>query len=117
MTVVSCLFRVHDLRLDCQAAGAIRRHEASVSPSALKRGRYEPVDGVPEACCAFLRETDGQRVLVALNFSDQEQYLAVPLVERGTVAISTYLDRTGSVDPRALSLRGNEGLIIELTRL
>jgi glycosidase len=83
---------------------------------ALMVGRYSPVDGVPEACYAFLRETDEQRVLVVLNFSDREQHLAVPGPERGEMAISTNLDRSGDVDLGALSVRGNEGLIIELAR-
>jgi alpha-glucosidase len=83
---------------------------------ALMVGRYSPVDGVPEGCYAFLRETDGQRVLVVLNLSDREQRLPVPGLERGGIALSTHLDRTGPVDLYALSLRGNEGLIIELAR-
>ncbi|MEA3376945.1 MAG: alpha-amylase family glycosyl hydrolase [Chloroflexota bacterium] len=81
---------------------------------ALMWGRYAPIDGVAEACYAFLRQTDEQRILVALNFSDQQQDLTLP-AGGGTIAVSTHLDRTGSIDPTALSLRGNEGLIIELT--
>jgi alpha-glucosidase len=91
---------------------------------ALQRGCYRALDNasnetsseVPEACYAFLRETEEEQVLVVLNFSDQEQHLVLPSVEEAVVVLSTHLDRSGTVDPRSLSLRGNEGLIIELTR-
>jgi glycosidase len=87
---------------------------------ALQWGCYRALDDasneVPEACYAFLRETEEEQVLVALNFSDQEQRLVLPSVEEAVVVLSTHLDRSGTVDPRSLSLRGNEGLIIELTR-
>ncbi|MGD9002537.1 MAG: alpha-amylase family glycosyl hydrolase, partial [Anaerolineae bacterium] len=87
---------------------------------ALQRGSYRALhvasNEVPEACYVFLRETDEGRILVALNFSHQEQHLAMPSLEGAVIAVSTHLDRSGLIDPRALSLRGNEGVIIELAR-
>jgi hypothetical protein len=62
----------------------------------------------------FLREMAKARILVALNFSDQEQHLVLPSFGEGCIAVSTHMDRSGVVDVRNLSLRGNEGLTIEL---
>jgi alpha-glucosidase len=83
---------------------------------ALTVGDYEPVDGVPEACYAYLRETDDQRVLVVLNFSDRPERVRIAAREGGEIALSTHLDRSDVVDLGALPVRGNEGLIIELAR-
>jgi glycosidase len=87
---------------------------------ALQRGSYRGLDDasseIPEACYVFLRETGEDQILVALNFSDQEQHLAVQSLEGAVIAVSTHLDRAGAVDLRSLSLRGNEGVIVELTR-
>ena len=52
---------------------------------------------------------------MALNFSDQEQHLALPSRGEACVVVSTHMDRSGAIDLRSLSLRSNEGLIIELT--
>jgi len=89
---------------------------------ALQRGSYRALPDpsgdaasvVPESCYVFLREMAKERILVALNFSDQEQHLGLPLFGEACVAVSTHMDRSGAVDMRDLSLRGNEGLTIEL---
>ncbi len=81
---------------------------------ALERGSYRTLVGVPDNCYAFLREANGQRLLVALSFSAEESRLALPELEEGNVALSTHLDREGKIDLTELHLRRNEGLIIEL---
>ncbi|MGD2145460.1 MAG: alpha-amylase family glycosyl hydrolase [Anaerolineae bacterium] len=89
---------------------------------ALQRGSYRALPDpsedatsvVPESCYVFLREMAKARILVALNFSDQEQHLVLPSFGEGCIAVSTHMDRSGVVDVRNLSLRGNEGLTIEL---
>ena len=85
---------------------------------ALQWGSYRPFDpGSPaaqETCFVFLRQADEQRVLVALNFSSQEQKLSLPALGRGRIAVSTDLDREGEVNLADFSLRGNEGVIIEI---
>ena len=83
---------------------------------ALTIGGYEPVDGVPETCYAYLRKTDDQWVLIILNFSDRRERVRIAARGGGEIALSTYLDRSGVVDLGALPVRGNEGLIIELAR-
>jgi len=82
---------------------------------ALQRGSYQPLDSVPETCYAFLRQADGRRLLITLNFSDQEQRVALPALGDGTILISTHLDREERVNLAKFVLRGNEGVIIELS--
>jgi alpha-glucosidase len=77
---------------------------------ALQWGSYQAVDGVPEVCYVFVRQADDQRVLVALNFSDQEQRVALPQWGRGKIVLSTHLDRQETVNLSRLVLRGNEGV-------
>ena len=81
---------------------------------ALQWGGYEPVDGVPPDCFVYLRQADDQRVLMALNFSAQEQRVVLPALGDGAVVISTHLDREETVSLAELVLRDNEGVIIEL---
>ena len=81
---------------------------------ALLSGRYRAVDKVPEGCWAYLREHAGQRMLVALNFSDDEYRLSLPDLGVGQLLVSTHLDREGTIDLVALHLRGHEGVIVEL---
>jgi glycosidase len=82
---------------------------------ALQWGDYQPLDDVPETCYAFLRRVGDERVLVALNFSGEEQQVVLPGSGAGRVAISTHLDRTEAVDGQSLTLRGDEGVIVELS--
>nr|NIO69524.1 DUF3459 domain-containing protein [Anaerolineae bacterium] len=82
---------------------------------ALHSGRYRAVDNVPQGCFAYLREHAGQRMLVALNFSDDEHRLSLPDLGAGQLLISTHLDCEGTIDLAALHLRGHEGCLVELS--
>jgi alpha-glucosidase len=90
------------------------------SKPSLRRGIYRPVEGVPSACFVYIRSdpvdqpASDDPVLVGLNFSDAEQRVHLPAVGRGTVVISTLLDRQERVDLGDLRLRPHEGVIIEL---
>ena len=85
---------------------------------ALLWGDYRSLDLQPaevrENCFVFERGTADQRLLVALNFSGQEQTLSLSELGKGRVALSTMLDRQGEEDLATLVLRANEGRIIEL---
>jgi alpha-glucosidase len=63
---------------------------------------------------AYVREHEGERVLVALHFGARP--VAVDLGEAGAgaaeVLLSTELDRDGPVDLRALDLRPGEGVVV-----
>jgi alpha-glucosidase len=82
---------------------------------ALLSGRYNAVDNVPNDCFVYLREHAEQRILVALNFSDNQCRVLLPDLGAGQLAISTHLDREGAIDLDTLHLRGHEGVIVQLS--
>lgn len=74
--------------------------------------------GLPESnaeCFCYIRSHSGQEFLVALNFSDSTQRIVLDSLKRGNIVLSTHLDHDGEIDSSQLSLRPNEGLLIELT--
>ena len=84
------------------------------STLALTTGSYRPIEGVPDGCFVYLRQSGSQRYLIALNFSGQEQTLKLSEMGHGRIVLSTYLDREESIDLALLRLRSNEGSLIEL---
>ena len=81
---------------------------------ALYRGHHRPLDGVPQDCFVYLREYEGQRVLVALNFSADERQLSLQNLGDGRLLLSTYLDADGAVNLLDLTLRAHEGMLMAL---
>lgn len=81
---------------------------------ALRTGTYRSLSLPQDECYVYLREGNGQRVLVALNLSAQEQVVSLSDLPEGWVAISTELDRQEAIDPNRLLLRKHEGLLVEL---
>ncbi len=82
---------------------------------ALNIGSYATVQQSNTHCLAYVRDYDGERWLVTLNFSETAQTLILPISQNGQIILSTNLDREESVNPGSLQLRGNEGCIIKLT--
>jgi alpha-glucosidase len=78
---------------------------------ALQSGSYQAVPGMARDCYVFWRQSHDQRLLIALNFSAQEQELALP-EDAGYLVLSTYLDREERAG-RALRLRASEGVLLE----
>jgi glycosidase len=87
--------------------------ERAASP-ALSVGDYVPVEAGSDACMVWIRRHGDERYLVALNFTDQPQTLALPLTDRAKVVASTGMDRDGFEDLSAFTLRGNEGCLLKL---
>jgi alpha-glucosidase len=89
---------------------ALRRHHA-----ALSIGDYQPL---PEHgdLLSYRRQFDnGTRFLIILNLGSEAVVFHNPAAPiRGTVALSTYLDRESELFPGHIAVRGDEGLIIEL---
>jgi len=66
----------------------------------LRLGSIETIDdGVPAACFAYRRVLGELSCVVALNFSDREQRLALTLPSEARVLLSTGLDRHGPLVP------------------
>jgi alpha-glucosidase len=84
---------------------ALRRREP-----ALHGGSYASLES-PDGTYVYRREHDGQRFVVALNFTDAP--VDVPLTHSGDLLLSTALDRQESVSGR-VALRPNEGVIIRI---
>ncbi len=81
---------------------------------ALNIGAYKKVTHPHDDSLVFIREQDGERWLVALNFKGEEQTLHLPLTGTGKIVLSTELDREDLVEVSAVQLRGYEGCIIKL---
>jgi glycosidase len=62
--------------------------------AALQVGSYAAVEGVPDGVFAFVREHDGERLLVVLNFLDTEMVATLPSdVRLSEVVIGTHGSR------------------------
>jgi alpha-glucosidase len=86
--------------------------------AALTLGSYRSIDaGSPGAqanCFVYERQSGGQRLVVALNFSGQEQALTLEGFGVGTIVLSTEMDREGELNLKSFTLRPNEGCIVAL---
>lgn len=87
---------------------------------ALQWGSFRALDPVAPAgqsaehCFVFMRQAGVQRVVLALNFSAQEQAPGLAGMGTGKVVVSTHLDRDGAVALAEFRLRANEGLMVAL---
>lgn len=92
----------------CRALLALRR-----ATPALATGSYRSLDAADPAVFAYLREDAGARLLVVLNLGAEPHTCALP--DPGgtaTILLSTRMDRQGTAELSALSLRPDEGLLL-----
>jgi glycosidase len=83
---------------------------------ALLGGAYTSLDvGAPD-CFAYLREGSDERYLIALNTSAAPLTVSIPTATEGRVVLSTHLDREEEVSLDELTLRPDEGVIVEVHR-
>lgn len=90
--------------------------ELRTSEPALHSGAYAPVGsgGVDEQVLAYTRTAKGKQFLIMLNFSAA----AVTFTQaklHGRLCLSTLLDREGEEVSDAVTLRANEGVIVQIT--
>jgi alpha-glucosidase len=78
---------------------------------ALGIGRYLP-NILDERVLVYAREAEGERVLVALNFAEEEVEIA-PRNSVGRVLLSSHLDRRAETASCQIQLRAYEGLIVQ----
>lgn len=89
---------------------SLRRNEP-----ALAVGSYAPVV-TPGDLLAYVREKDGRKFLIVLNLGHEPQIFDPDgQTFRGRITLGTHLDRDGEALAGALSLRGDEGLVVELS--
>ena len=79
---------------------------------ALTRGAYRPVVAAGDVL-AYLRETDTERVLVALNFGPGTAVVALPPeISAGTILLSSAGGREGEAVRGSFSLAPHEGAVV-----
>ena len=89
---------------------ALRRAHPSLSV-----GSYRSFDTGSPDVFAYLREADGERLLVALNFTDAAVTVSLPEGGiSGTVLCSTDPDRAGALDLSRIDLAADEGLVVQI---
>jgi alpha-glucosidase len=87
------------------------------SEVALNHGTYEVIAGLPETVFGYQRTPDadvtGKRYQILLNFSDQP--ITVTLPNRGQIVLNTHADRAGESVTESVNLRGDEGVVIQVS--
>jgi alpha-glucosidase len=81
---------------------------------ALNAGSYQPV-AMTGDLLAYIRRDSHDAFLVALNLGEDPFALTLSSLSlKGRTVLSTYLDRTDEESEDVVSLRANEGVVIEL---
>jgi alpha-glucosidase len=86
---------------------ATRRHS-----DVLRYGTYVPIDSSP-AVFAYRREYKSEELVVLLNFTADTQDISIAGL-RGVIAVSTHMDAAQQTVLEHVTLRPNEGVIIEV---
>ncbi|NTU78022.1 MAG: DUF3459 domain-containing protein [Chloroflexales bacterium] len=81
--------------------------------TALAIGTYGAIESQDDVL-AYVREGDGQRWLIALNLSASSQGYTPAEAFTGSMRLSTHADREGETVRDTLTLRGDEGVVIQL---
>jgi len=82
------------------------------SSRALSEGSYRSEPDSPADCLVFHRELGDQHIMVALNFASSSRRIVVP---RASIMLSTDRNRTEAAVTAGITLRPNEGLILDLS--
>jgi alpha-glucosidase len=80
----------------------------------LVLGRYQPIVATGDLLL-FIRELEGERILVALNLGDDPLAASFPSAPSGTLLLSTAGDRAGEPVHGGIDLRPHEGVVVELS--
>jgi alpha-glucosidase len=86
----------------------LRRHHRALSLGAVR------VLAVENDLLCFERSCEGERLIIALNFGDEDTPLDVPEVNGATALLSTFIDRACA--PTEVRLRPGEGIIFRLAQ-
>jgi alpha-glucosidase len=78
---------------------------------ALATGNFTRFDG-PRSVLAYFRDSEGERLLIALNFGAEASEFSLGFMVVGRVLLSTCMDRADENLTDVLRLRSNEGIIV-----
>ncbi|MFW9992168.1 MAG: DUF4032 domain-containing protein [Candidatus Odinarchaeota archaeon] len=81
----------------------------------LSLGNYTLENDVPADCYVYHRQYQGKHHLIALNFSAEERTVSLPGLKDGKLILSTFLDREELMNKDSITLRGNEGCLIDVS--
>ena len=84
------------------------------SSPVLQGGSYRAVEAGEDSCFIYIRDHPMGRTLIALNFAGSACTLSIPEEGKAVVILSTFLDREEEVSLSNISLRPNEGIIVEI---
>ncbi|MEZ4584597.1 MAG: hypothetical protein R3A10_23685 [Caldilineaceae bacterium] len=79
--------------------------------SALQIGTV-PARDTTRSCFVYTRQAPGERLIVALNFTDKIQVIDSGQMGAAEAGIFHASDRTGTVNPERLGLRPREGVVL-----
>lgn len=82
--------------------------------AALRKGCYTAHPASSASCLVYRREHEGERMLVALNFTPEPCRLDIG--EEGTVAFATQPGREGEAVAGQIALAADEGVVIDVSR-
>jgi len=89
---------------------ALRRSDDALMAGHYRRARASNTDAM-----VYVRSTERSRLLVALNLAGQPRVVAVDAPDvKGSILLSTHLDREGETLGREIALRPDEGIIVRL---
>jgi alpha-glucosidase len=88
---------------------ALRRNKP-----ALQQGSYHALEGGSENCFIYLRQFERERLVIALNFSQEAEQVRIPNLGEGQMLLSTSLERAEPIKLADFRLGGHEGCIIQL---
>jgi len=90
---------------------ALRREQP-----ALRRGSYRPISANGDLLL-YTREFEGDRIFVVLNLGSEPTAVALPAESRaGRLLVSTFGDRDRELVREIIDIRGNEGVVVELSK-
>jgi alpha-glucosidase len=81
----------------------------------LREGKYVALPMPADNVLAFIREHDGNKILVLLNFDDRDKKISMNFKKAKIICEDTLTDKPGKIiDLTDFKLEGNEGYILQI---
>ena len=80
---------------------------------ALQTGDYHSLPAAPDGCFLYIRQNEKEQLLIAINFTSQEQILDIPGLHGGTLLLSSIPERDKSITA-VFTLQAHESILVLL---
>ena len=80
---------------------------------ALQTGDYHSLPDAPDGCFLYIRQNEKEQLLIAINFTSQEQILDIPGLHGGTLLLSSIPERDKSITA-VFTLQAHESILVLL---